>query len=109
MAMTDSEFQARCSDAIERLNHALGPIVEEHDIEVNLQNGVLSIETEDPTPGKIIISPNAPARQIWISALSTSFKLDLADSGFVYARTGESLPLLVSRVLGEQLHSHIDL
>jgi CyaY protein len=52
-----------------------------------------------------VISPNAPVRQIWISALSTSFKLDWSDTQneFVLTKTGESLKPLVGRLVNQQL------
>jgi CyaY protein len=57
---------------------------------------------EEP-PGKFVITPNAPVRQIWISALSTSFKLDWDETAkaFVLPRTGERLDPLVDRLIGE--------
>ncbi len=76
----------------------------EADFEVEENAGALSVSFEEP-PGKFIISPNAPVRQIWISALSTSFKLDWSDehNGFVLSKTGESLKQLVSRLINQQL------
>ena len=103
MALTESEFRSRCDQAFDQLNRALGVVAEEHDVEILLQNNVLSIEVEDPNPGKIVISPQAPTRQIWISAQSTSFKLDWSDSAFVFPATGETLNKLVGRLVGEQL------
>src|SRR6476646_8511719 len=103
MALTESEFRSRCDDAFERLNRALGVVAEQYDAEILFQNNVLSIEIEDPNPGKIVISPQAPTRQIWISAQSTSFKLDWSGSAFVFPATGETLNQLVGRLLGEQL------
>jgi CyaY protein len=43
-------------------------------------------------------------RQIWISALSTSFKLDWDDasSAFILTRTGEPLPALVDRLIEQR-------
>jgi CyaY protein len=74
--------------------------------EVDEQNGVLNIAFEEPA-GKFVITPNAPMRQIWISALSTSFKLDWdeAASAFTLPRTGEHLMALVDRLIGEHLTS----
>jgi CyaY protein len=103
MALTETEFRSRCDDAFERLNRALGVVAENYDAEVVLQNNVLSIDIEDPNPGKIVISPQAPTRQIWISAQSTSFKLDWSGSAFVFPGTGETLNTLVGRLVGEQL------
>jgi len=72
--------------------------------EVEEQNGVLNVLFEEP-PGKFVITPNAPVRQIWISALSTSFKLDwnAATQQFVLPRTGEALMPLVDRLIREHL------
>ena len=103
MALTETEFRSRCDDAFERLNRALGVVAENYDAEVVLQNNVLSIDIEDPNPGKIVISPQAPTRQIWISAQSTSFKLDWSGSSFVLPATGETLNQLVGRLVCEQL------
>jgi CyaY protein len=54
-----------------------------------------------------VITPNTPMRQVWISALSTSFKLDWNDavSAFVLPRTGEHLVPLVDRLIAEHLRS----
>src|SRR5262249_13079042 len=103
MALTEAEFQSQAANALEWLNRALGAVTEEHDVEVLYQNGVLTVEIDEPIPGKIVISPNSPVRQIWISAQSRSFKLDWAGSAFVLAATGEPLPVLVGRLVGEQL------
>src|ERR687887_375196 len=103
MSLTESEFRSNCDTAFEKLNRALGIVAEEYDAEVLFQNNVLSIEIEDPNPGKIVISPQAPTRQIWISAQSTSFKLDWSGSAFVLPSTGETLNQLLGRLLGAQL------
>ena len=72
--------------------------------EVEGQGGLLNVVFEEPA-GKFVITPNAPVRQIWISALSTSFKLDWneAASAFILPRTGEHLTALVDRLIGEHL------
>jgi CyaY protein len=103
MGINEAEFRRESEAALEKLNRALDVVAEKYDAEVMLQNGVLTIEVEEPNPGKIVISPNAPVRQIWISALSRSFKLDWSGTEFVLAATGESLRTLVARLVGEQL------
>lgn len=88
---------------LEKLNRSLDVVAENYDAEVLYQNGVLTIEVEAPNPGKIVITPNAPVRQIWISAQSRSFKLDWSGDAFVLPATGESLEVLIGRLAGEQL------
>ncbi len=80
-------------------------IADEHDVEILYQSGVLSLEIEEPALSKIIVSPNSSALQIWISAQSTSFKLDWspADAAFIFPATGETLDTLIGRLVGEEL------
>ena len=68
------------------------------------QGGLVNVLFEEP-PGKFVITPNAPVQQIWISALSTSFKLDwdAAAGAFVLPRTGEQLEPLVDRLIADFL------
>jgi iron donor protein CyaY len=106
MTMTEPEFRRASDSALEYLNRALDVVAENYDAEVMYQNGVLTIESDEPNPGKIVISPNAPVRQIWISALSRSFKLDWSGSAFVLQSTNEPLNALVGRLIGEQLGIH---
>ncbi len=102
--MDDQEFRDLSDDALERLKRSLYEAEGEADFEVEFHAGALHISFEEP-PGKFVISPNSPVRQIWISALSTSFKLDWSDDkrDFVLTKTGEGLKKLVNRLINEQL------
>ena len=102
--MDDQEFRRLSDAAIEALKRSLYEAEGEADFEVEDNAGALHISFDDP-PGKFVISPNSPARQIWISALSTSFKLDWSagKSDFVLGKTGESIKPLVGRLINEQL------
>ena len=75
---------------------------EQAGFEVEEQGGVLNVLFEDPA-ARFVITLNAPMRQIWISALATSFKLDWDSTfeEFVLPRTGETLRALVDRLIGE--------
>ena len=50
-----------------------------------------------------------PVREIWISALSTSFKLGWSEvkNGFVLDKTGENIFQVMSRVISQQLGSEV--
>jgi CyaY protein len=102
--MDDQQFRQRAETSIDALKKALYTAEESADFEVEEQHGVLNLVFDDP-PAKFVITPNAPVRQIWISALSTSFKLDWSDSAgdFILERTGETLKPLVARLANEQL------
>ena len=106
--MDEQEFRRRADAALAALKASLIAAEESADMEVEEQSGALHISFDEP-PGKFVISPNAPVRQIWISALATSFKLDWSDSanGFVFEKTGESLKALVARLINEQLGEEV--
>ena len=71
--MTEQEFRLKADDAIEQAQRTLLPLADDEGFEVELQNGVLQIVFEEPSAMKFVVSPNAPVRQIWLSALSRSF------------------------------------
>ena len=104
--LDELEFRRHAEAAIEALKQHLIEREEEEDagFEVEEQNGVLNVVFENPA-GKFVITPNTPVRQIWISALSTSFKLDwdAEESAFVLPRTGEPLTPLIDRLISENL------
>lgn len=106
--LEELEFRRVAEAALTDLKQRLIAREEEDEagFEVDEQNGVLNILFEQPA-GKFVITPNTPVRQIWISALSTSFKLewDAATKAFVLPRTGENLPSLVDRLISEHLES----
>ena len=100
----EMEFRRAAEAALDALKKHLN-VREEADeagFEVEEQNGVLNVVFEEP-PGKFVVTPNTPVRQIWISALATSFKLDWdASAGaFILPRTGEKLIPLVDRLINE--------
>ena len=101
--LDENDFRKRADAALDSLKKSLMEAEESAEIEVEDQSGVLHISFEDRS--KFIISPNAPVRQIWISAMATSFKLDWSDSekGFVLSKTGERLKALVARLINQQL------
>lgn len=102
--LEENSFRRHADHAIEQLKQALFGAEEEGGFEVEEQGGVLNIVFEEP-PGKFVITPNTPVRQIWISALSTSFKLDWdeARAAFLLPRDGTELKPLVGRLIGEHL------
>src|SRR5437868_11342094 len=102
--LEELDFRRKADAAIEALKRSLIAAEDNADIEVEEQNGVLNVVFEEP-PAKFVITPNAPVRQIWISALSTSFKLDWSatQQDFVLEKTGERLKPLVARLANEQL------
>ncbi len=102
--MTDQEFQKHSEGALDALKRSLYQAENDAEFEVEEANGALQVNFDEP-PGRFVVSPNSPVRQIWISALSTSFKLDWSESmnDFVLTKSNEGLKQLMSRLINEQL------
>lgn len=97
----EQQFRRDADRALEQLKQSLIDAEEDGGFEVEENSGVLNVVFESPK-AKFVFTPNAPVRQIWISALTTSFKLDWADGVFVLPKTGETLPVLAARLVQEQ-------
>ena len=98
----EATFRHESDHALEALKQSLIAAEEEGSFETEDNNGVLNILFEDGT-SKFVFTPNTPVRQIWISAKSTSFKLDFTSPSFTLAKTGEDLKTLPQRLLREHL------
>jgi iron donor protein CyaY len=107
--MDEREFQKQSDATLEALRNRLLDVGDENNFEVEGGSGKLEIEFEDEDETRFVISPNAPVRQIWISALTTSFKLGWSDTAqaFVLDKTGETLSQVMSRILSEKTGSTV--
>lgn len=106
-AMLDELIFRRYADAaLESLKKSLITAEEGGEFEVEENSGALNVLFEEP-PGKFVITPNTPVRQIWISALSTSYKLDWSDdlSDFVLLKDNITFRPLVARLINQHLGS----
>jgi CyaY protein len=98
VSLSEQDFRLRADHALEDLQRALLPLADEEGFEVDLQNGVLQVHFEEPSATKFVISPNAPVRQIWLSAMSRSYKLAWSPERSTFELDGESLNDLVQRL-----------
>src|SRR5919205_607364 len=96
--LTEQEFRVKSDDALENARRALLPLADSEGFEVELQNGVLNLVFEEPADAKFVVSPNAPVRQIWVSAMARSYKLAWSPEIGGFALDGETLPQLLERL-----------
>ena len=96
--LTEQEFRVKSDQALESARRALLPLADSDGFEVELQNGVLNLIFEEPSDMKFVVSPNAPVRQIWVSAMSRSYKLAWAPDRGTFALDGEPLAQLLERL-----------
>src|SRR6476661_6031807 len=104
-ALDEREFQRKSDAAFAELKRRMLDAGDAHGFDVEGESGKLEVIFEEPEPAKFVISPNTPVREIWVSALSTSFKLAWSDArnAFILDKTGEDLFAVMSRVISEQL------
>lgn len=109
--LDEQDFQRKSDAAFESLKKRLLELEDENDFQVEGSVGKLEVEFDDEAETRFVISPNAPVRQIWISALTTSFKLSWSDQAqaFVLDKTGETLNQVMSRILTQQLGATVSL
>jgi CyaY protein len=104
-ALSEQDFRVKSDDALEAARRALLPLADAEGFEVELQNGVLNLVFEEPSDTKFVVSPNAPVRQIWVSAMARSYKLSWAPDRSAFALDGETLPELLERLTRTFLES----
>jgi CyaY protein len=109
--LDERDFQKKCEAALDDLKRRMLNAGDTHGFDVEGESGKLEVLFEEPEEAKFVISPNTPMREIWISALSTSFKLGWSETKnvFVLEKTGEDLTGVMSRVISQQMGSEVKL
>jgi iron-sulfur cluster assembly protein CyaY len=103
--MDEQDFRKKSDAALEALKRRLLELGDEHGFEVEGSGERLELLFEEPEEVRFVISPNMAARQIWISALDTSFKLAWSETAgaFKLEKTDENLREVMGRILTQQL------
>ena len=97
-SLSEQEFRIKSDEALEHARRALLAFSEQEDFEVELQDGVLNLLFEEPSEARFVVSPNAPVRQIWVSAMARGYKLAWSPALSDFALNGETLPQLLERL-----------
>jgi CyaY protein len=101
--LSEQDFRVKSDEALVRARRSLSAFADKAGFEIELQNGVMNLEFEEPVETKFVVSPNAPVRQIWVSAMSRSYKLSWAPEADTFVLEGEPLPALLERLAREFL------
>src|SRR5882672_9245660 len=105
MTLTDQDFRVRSDEALEQARRAMLPLSDQEGFEVEFSEGTLNLMFEEPSEARFVVSPNAPVRQIWVSAMSRGYKLSWAPESNTFALNGETLPAMLERLTREFLKS----
>jgi iron donor protein CyaY len=105
-ALTEQQFRLEADRALEQAQRALMPLADEAEFEIELQNGVLQIVFEEPAPAKFVVSPNAPVRQVWVSAMARGYKLPWSPEASAFALDGEPLTDLLERLVRQYIRTN---
>jgi CyaY protein len=98
VALSEQEFRIRSDEALQKARRELMNLADEAGFELELQNGVLNLVFEEPSETKFVVSPNAPVRQVWVSAMGRSYKLAWSPALGEFALDQEPLAALLARL-----------
>ena len=105
IALTEQDFRVKSDAAIDQARRALMTLADQEGFEIEMQDGVLNLLFEDPSEARFVVSPNAPVRQIWVSAMARSYKLAWDAERAAFALDAETLPQLLDRLARAHLQS----
>ena len=89
--LTEQDFRVRSDEALEQARRALLPLSDQEGFEVEFSECTLNLMFDEPSEARFVVSPNAPVRQIWVSAMSKGYKLSWEPEAQVFALNGETL------------------
>ena len=103
--MLDAAFHQLVDELMMQLEDELEEFPEDLDIEN--AGGILTIEF--PNGSTVVVSRQIANHEVWVAAKSGGFHLHQKADEWFCNTTEETLPTLISRVVGEQLGREVEL
>ena len=105
--MAEMSFSVRAAQDLEQLVADLEAIDALEDVDIDLIDGVLTLDFEDGS--KVIVNRQEPLRQLWLASPQGPAHFSLSEDGeaWVDARTGATLYATLSNVLSQKLGQDI--
>ena len=104
-ALSDQDFRVKSDEALQQARRALLPLADAEGFEVEFSGDTLNLLFEEPSEARFVVSPNAPVKQVWVSAMSRGYKLAWSPESNTFALNGETLPVMLERLAREFLKS----
>jgi len=101
--LSDQDFRVKSDEALQHARRALVPLADQEGFEVEFSDGTLNLLFDEPSEARFVVSPNAPVRQIWVSAMSRGYKLSWAPEANAFVLNGEPLSAFLVRLTREFL------
>ena len=101
--LSDQEFRVKSDQALEEARRALLPLADREGFEIEFYDGTLNLLFDEPSEARFVVSPNAPVRQIWVSAMARGYKLSWTGEPGAFALNGETLSQMLQRLTQEFL------
>ena len=89
--------------ALEEARRSLVPLADQEGFEIEFSDGTLNLLFDEPSEARFVVSPNAPVKQIWVSAMARGYKLSWAPESSAFALNGETLSAMLDRLAREFL------
>ena len=93
----------KSDEALQEARRALLPLADREGFEVEFSDGTLNLLFDEPSEARFVVSPNAPVRQIWVSAMAKGYKLSWTAEPGAFALNGETLAQMLDRLAREFL------
>jgi frataxin-like iron-binding protein CyaY len=103
MTLSDQDFRVKSDEALQQARRALLPLADQEGFEVEFSGDTLNLLFEEPSEARFVVSPNAPVKQIWVSAMNRGYRLAWAPEANTFALNGESLAVFLERLTREFL------
>jgi len=101
--LTDQDFRVKSDAALQQARRALLPLADQEGFEVEFSGDTLNLLFEEPSEARFVVSPNAPVKQIWVSAMNRGYRLSWAPEKDAFALDGEPLSAFLERLAREFL------
>jgi len=101
--LSDQEFRVKSDEALQEARRALLPLADREGFEIEFSDGTLNLLFDEPSEARFVVSPNAPVRQSWVSAMARGYKLSWTGERGAFALNGETLPQMLERLTREFL------
>jgi len=101
--LSDQDFRVKSDEALQQARRSLMPLADQEGFEVEFSGDTLNLLFEEPAEARFVVSPNAPVKQIWVSAMNRGYRLSWAPESGAFVLNGETLPAFLERLAREFL------